>query len=135
PDEEPDAVVYVTRHRFAALTRQDGTYVIDGVPPGRYRIVARHANWTHPVWASKPIQVEREVVVAPGQVAAADFVLNEGLAPALTANRITPGGRPRRRATRAPGERRAAGARGTSGCAVPARCKRDPGRRPKSCPS
>ncbi|HJZ79313.1 MAG TPA: carboxypeptidase regulatory-like domain-containing protein, partial [Pyrinomonadaceae bacterium] len=59
--------VAVSKHPFFAVTGEDGSYTLKGVPPGKYTVVAWHeggANGTE-----KPM----EVTVAANGTAKADF--------------------------------------------------------------
>ena len=64
----------VTKHPFFAVTAEDGTFTIKGVPPGKYTVVAWHeggANGTE-----KPM----EVTVAANGTAKADFTFGASAA-------------------------------------------------------
>jgi len=57
-------VIVVLDNPFFAIPDARGHYVIDGVPPGEYRVIAWHER-AHPL--------ERTVRIEPGRAAAADF--------------------------------------------------------------
>jgi hypothetical protein len=61
------AYVLVFAHRYFAVTDQDGRYRLDGVPPGRYTVVA----WNE----SAPQVAERVVIPEAGGDAEVNFRL------------------------------------------------------------
>jgi len=65
------AYLFVTEDPYHAVTDGGGRFVIDDVPPGTYTI----AVW-HEILGNR----ERQVTVAPGETATADFTL-EAVAP------------------------------------------------------
>jgi len=65
------AYLFVTEDPYHAVTDGGGRFVIDDVPPGTYKI----AVW-HEILGNR----ERQVTVAPGETATADFTL-EAVAP------------------------------------------------------
>lgn len=60
------AFIVVLPHSYFDTTNENGTYRIDDIPPGRYRVVA----WSDPLEA-----VVREVELAPGEQKNVDFTL------------------------------------------------------------
>src|SRR5262245_41115767 len=58
--------VYLEGSTLGALTRQNGRYVILGVPPGRYQLRAERIGMT---------QAARPIVLDPGGTVEADFAL------------------------------------------------------------
>ena len=60
------AYLFVAEHPYHAVTGDDGGFVLDGVPPGKY---------TLSVWHELLGSVEREVEVQSGKVATADIAL------------------------------------------------------------
>lgn len=67
----PRAYVAVFDHPYYAVTKPDGSFSIDGVPPGRYTLVA---------WHERTGKKEQTVDVAPGGTAKVDVSL-EGKSP------------------------------------------------------
>jgi hypothetical protein len=62
----PRAYVAVFDHPYFAVTKPDGTFAIDGVPPGTYTLVA---------WHERTGRTEQSVTVAANGAAKADLVL------------------------------------------------------------
>jgi hypothetical protein len=60
--------IAVFDHPYFAVTEQDGSYNIDSLPPGRYRMMVWHEGMTQPV--------ERKVKVEEGRVDLVDVTLN-----------------------------------------------------------
>lgn len=58
----------VFSHPFYSATEADGSYAIEGVPPGTY---------TLEVWHEKYVSVSAEVAVTDGETVAQDFTLSE----------------------------------------------------------
>ncbi len=58
------AYVVVTSHPYHAVTDLYGAYLIDGIPPGKYRVR---------IWHETLGTKEREVEISPGETAKADF--------------------------------------------------------------
>ena len=65
------AYVAVLKHPFAAVSAEDGTYTIKGVPPGTYNVIAWHEGGQ--TGTEKPMQV----TVAANGSAKADFAFGE----------------------------------------------------------
>ena len=86
-----DVQIAIQRTRLGALTRSNGEYVVPGVPAGTHTLVARRAGYG---------AERREVTVAAGQTATADFTLRQV---AVTLNEIVVSG------VGAPAERRVLG--------------------------
>jgi hypothetical protein len=59
--------VAVTKHPFFAVTAEDGSFTIKGVPPGKYTVVAWHEG------GATGTEQTREVTVAASGTANADF--------------------------------------------------------------
>ena len=66
------AYVAVLKHPFAAVSAEDGSFTIKGVPPGTYTVVAWHEGGATGT-ESKPMQV----TVAANGSAKADFSFGE----------------------------------------------------------
>ncbi|MEP6819563.1 MAG: carboxypeptidase regulatory-like domain-containing protein [bacterium] len=66
------AYVAVLKHPFAAVSAEDGTYTIKGVPPGTYTVIAWHEGGQTGT-ESKPMQV----TVAANGSGKADFAFGE----------------------------------------------------------
>jgi hypothetical protein len=60
--------IAVFDHPYFAVTEQDGSYNIDSLPPGRYRMMVWHEGMAQPV--------ERKVKVEEGRVALVDVSLD-----------------------------------------------------------
>jgi len=75
PDGAPwvDAVVRVTDHPYVAVTGTDGAFELDHVPPGTHRLVVWHEGWH----GAAPVEGEREVTVAAGQVVTVELTLSD----------------------------------------------------------
>jgi hypothetical protein len=63
-----NAYVHVMEHPFFAVTQQDGTFEIKGLPPGNYEVTVWHENA-----AFKPEKASIPVTVKAGEAAQADF--------------------------------------------------------------
>lgn len=62
------AYIGVLKHPFFAVSKEDGTFEITGVPPGKYTVVA---------WSEKgPVEKTMEVTVADSGSATADFAFD-----------------------------------------------------------
>jgi hypothetical protein len=61
------AWIYVSKHPYAAVTKEDGTYEIAGVPPGEYNAM---------VWHEELGQFSAKVKVASGGTATLDHAFN-----------------------------------------------------------
>jgi len=61
------AWIYVSKHPYAAVTNADGTYEIDGVPPGEYNAM---------IWQEELGQVSAKVKVESGKTATLDQAFN-----------------------------------------------------------
>jgi plastocyanin len=59
--------IAVTKHPFFAVSAEDGTFTIKGVPPGKYTVVAWHEG------GAKGTEKPMEVTVPPSGAAKADF--------------------------------------------------------------
>jgi Polysaccharide lyase family 4, domain II len=59
--------VAVSKHPFFAVTAEDGSYTIKGVPPGKYTVVAWHEG------GANGTEQKMEVTVAPNGSGKADF--------------------------------------------------------------
>jgi hypothetical protein len=59
--------VAVSKHPFFAITAEDGSYTIKGVPPGKYTVVAWHEG------GANGTEQKMEVTVAPNGAGKADF--------------------------------------------------------------
>jgi Polysaccharide lyase family 4, domain II len=60
------AYIFVGQNPFAAVVKKDGTFRIDGVPPG---------TWQVAVWNPKLKAEDATATVAAGKSAQADFAL------------------------------------------------------------
>jgi hypothetical protein len=69
------AWVGVRNNPFFAVTGDDGTYTISGVPPGKYELVAWHEFYGNKRASPKPTEPLRskEIEVTPGQSVTLDF--------------------------------------------------------------
>lgn len=61
------AYIAVTKHPFFAVSAEDGSFTIKGVPPGKYTVVAWHEG------GAKGTEKPMEVTVPPSGAAKADF--------------------------------------------------------------
>lgn len=75
--------VHVTPHPYYAVSGDDGTYRIEGVPPGAYTVKAWHAGWRivgnaagRPSF-SEPVVLSGNATVASAGTATVDFTLSE----------------------------------------------------------
>jgi hypothetical protein len=62
----PTAYIAVFDHPYFAVTAPNGTFTIDGVPPGKYRVMA---------WHERTAKGEQAVEIVAGGTARADLVL------------------------------------------------------------
>jgi hypothetical protein len=60
-----NARFHVFEHPFFAVTGDDGTYTINGLPPGTYTVTVWHEN--------EQLRGEQQVVVPAGKPAEANF--------------------------------------------------------------
>jgi plastocyanin len=68
------AYVAVSKHPFFAVTAEDGSYSIKGVPPGKYTVVAWHEG------GANGTEQKMEVTVAASGAGKADFAFGGGTA-------------------------------------------------------
>lgn len=79
--------IHVAAHPYYAVTDREGRFELRDVPPGRYKLVCWHGNWTprllrdtggnvSEVQYSAPVEVTREVKVEPGKPAEVAFTLS-----------------------------------------------------------
>jgi len=88
-----NAVVFVVKHPYYAVTDADGNFALTDVPPGEYEVEAWHEGWKvvgqnamydvmtevrvqRPIF-SEPITIDRSVSVKPGSTSEVKFVLSE----------------------------------------------------------
>ena len=76
-----NAWIWVTDNPYVAVTKSDGSYSIDGLPPGTYKLIMWHEGW-HPEASnggrpqfSGPVVQTQEVTVPAAGSATADFEL------------------------------------------------------------
>lgn len=65
--EKMRGVIVVAENRYHAVVAGDGSFRIDGIPPGEYQVV---------FWSADHEAIERAITVAPGQTAQVDVELN-----------------------------------------------------------
>lgn len=81
------AHLFVAEHPFCALTDEEGRFVLEAVPPGKYRLVCLVPHWRiaevqdNPEWRivhalvyAPPVRKTRDVEVAPEGRTAVDFL-------------------------------------------------------------
>lgn len=75
--------VWVTPSPYAAITNENGEFLIESIPPGTYTLVMWHEGWKHDALApaerpkfSPPITEEREVTVIAGKKTILHFELH-----------------------------------------------------------
>jgi len=78
-DQHPwmKSYVAVVKHPFFAVTGEDGTFVIKGLPPGKYTVAAWHEKG-----GAKGTEKTMEVTVAANGTATADFSFGDAAATA-----------------------------------------------------
>ena len=87
------AWVHAFEHPYFAVSREDGRYRIDDVPPGQYVLQAWHEGWRADGTRagrprlSNPIVLTRTVSVSPRQETSVDFQLSEQAAEIAGAGR------------------------------------------------
>lgn len=83
------AHLYVAEHPFCTLTDEEGRFVLEGVPPGKYRLVSLMPHWRiaevqdNPEWRivhalvyAPPVRKVRDVEVAPEGNTSVNFVFS-----------------------------------------------------------